>query len=182
MAADRKENGPVDLIAMAVAPVLIMAQVGSLVFFLLEILYAGNYSGELKWMLFFFVFGAVLICRISMQADIARRATLYGAVMGRGKELATLQTLGFTRRALSLSLVQEAVLLAAAASLLAAAVALLVVNGAAVRFTMGAFALCVDSLAILVGCGIGLMLGLIGAIPPAIKAMRYSVVEGLKAI
>ena len=50
------------------------------------------------------------------------------------------------------------------------------------RFTMGAFALRVDSVAILVGCGTGLLLGLVGAIPPAIKAMRYSVVDGLKAI
>ncbi|MEX2027246.1 MAG: ABC transporter permease, partial [Pirellulaceae bacterium] len=68
------------------------------------------------------------------------------------------------------------------ASLIAAAVALFVVNGTAVRFTMGAFALRVDSLALLVGCGTGLLLGLIGAIPPALKAMRYPVVEGLKAI
>jgi putative ABC transport system permease protein len=103
-------------------------------------------------------------------------------VMGRGKELATLQTLGFTRRAISLSLVQEALLLAAAASLLAAALALLVVNGAAVRFTMGAFALKIDGPALLLGCGTGLFLGVIGALPPAIHAMRLPIVDGLKAI
>jgi putative ABC transport system permease protein len=108
--------------------------------------------------------------------------TMYGAVMGRGKELATLQTLGFTRRAISLSLVQEALLLAAAASLLAAALALLVVNGAAVRFTMGAFALKIDGPALLLGCGTGLFLGVIGALPPAIHAMRLPIVDGLKAI
>jgi putative ABC transport system permease protein len=69
-----------------------------------------------------------------------------------------------------------------AASLLASSLAILLVNGTAVRFTMGAFALRVDSTAILVGCGTGLLLGMIGAIPPAIKAMRYEIVEGLKAI
>jgi putative ABC transport system permease protein len=54
------------------------------------------------------------------------------------------------------------------------------VNEAAVRFTMGAFALRIDRVAVLVGCGIGLMLGVIGAIPPAIRALRMPVVEGLK--
>src|SRR5262249_4062312 len=47
--------------------------------------------------------------------------TMYGAVVGRVRELATLQTLGFLRRAIALSLLQEGMLLAAAASLVAAA-------------------------------------------------------------
>lgn len=108
--------------------------------------------------------------------------TMYGAVAGRVRELATLQTLGFLRRAVALSVVQEGVLLAAAASLLAALVALAVVNGAAVRFTMGAFRLRVDGAALLVGCGTGLLLGVGGSLPPAVRAMRLSVVEGLKAV
>lgn len=108
--------------------------------------------------------------------------TMYGAVVGRVRELATLQAVGYRRRSIAISLIQEAVLLSTSASLLAAIVALSVVNGTAVRFTMGAFALRVDSVAILVGCGTGLLLGIVGAIPPAIKAMRYSVVDGLKAV
>jgi len=43
--------------------------------------------------------------------------TMYGAVVGRVRELATLQTLGYPRRAIALALVQESLLLAAAASL-----------------------------------------------------------------
>ena len=89
--------------------------------------------------------------------------TMYGAVVGRVRELATLQTIGFTRRAIALSLVQEAVLLAAAASLLAAALALVLLNGAAVRFTMGAFALRDRRRGAAVGCGTGLLLGVVGA-------------------
>src|SRR5262249_14939478 len=108
--------------------------------------------------------------------------TMYGAVVGRVRELATLQTLGFTRRAVALALVQEAVLLAAAASLLAAAVAVLVLNGLAVRFTMGAFTLRVDGVTVALGCGTGLLLGTVGALPPALWAMRLPVAEGLKAV
>ena len=62
------------------------------------------------------------------------------------------------------SLVQEGVILAVAASLLAAMVALLLVNGAAVRFTMGAFSLRIDQVAVLMGCGVGLTLGVFGRV------------------
>jgi putative ABC transport system permease protein len=108
--------------------------------------------------------------------------TMYGAVVGRVRELATLQTLGFVRRAIALSLIQEATLLAAAGSLVAAVFALGVVNGMAVRFTMSAFPLRIDSVAVAVGCGSGLLLGLVGAIPPAVRAMRLPIAEGLKAV
>jgi ABC-type antimicrobial peptide transport system permease subunit len=108
--------------------------------------------------------------------------TMYGAVVGRVRELATLQSLGFARRAIVLALMQEALLLAAAGSLLAAILALGLLNGVAVRFTMGAFALRIDSVAVLVGCGAGLLLGLIGSLPPALKAMRLPIAEGLKAV
>lgn len=71
-----------DLVIIAVSPALIMALVGSLVFFLLEVLYAGQYPARMRWILFFFVFGAVLIARISMIGEIAKRASLYGLVLG----------------------------------------------------------------------------------------------------
>jgi ABC-type antimicrobial peptide transport system permease subunit len=103
-------------------------------------------------------------------------------VAGRVREIATLQAVGYRRRAVLVSLVQEGALLAAAASMLAGLVALLWLNGMAVRVTMGAFALRVDSVALLVGCGTGLLLGIVGAIPPAIKALRLPVAENLKAV
>jgi ABC-type antimicrobial peptide transport system permease subunit len=108
--------------------------------------------------------------------------TMYGSVMGRIPELATLQTIGFARRAIVVSLVQEGVLMAAAASLLATLIALVFVNGASVRFTMGAFSLRIDNVAVMIGCGVGVMLGFLGAIPPAIWALRMPVVDGLKAV
>jgi hypothetical protein len=59
---------------------------------------------------------------------------------------------------------------------------LLFVNGLSVRFTMGAFSLNIDGVSVLVGCGVGLLLGLFGAIPPAMRALRMPIVNGLKAI
>jgi putative ABC transport system permease protein len=77
--------------------------------------------------------------------------------------------------------VQEGVILAAAASLLATVTALWLVNEAAVRFTMGAFSLRIDQQAVLVGCGVGLALGVLGAIPPAVRALRMPIVDGLRS-
>lgn len=108
--------------------------------------------------------------------------TMYGAVTGRIRELAALQAIGFRRRAILLSLVQEATVLAATASLLAGGIALVLVNGMAVRFTMGAFTLRIDGVSVLVGCGVGLMLGLLGAVPAALRVLRLPVADSLKAI
>ena len=108
--------------------------------------------------------------------------TMYGAVMGRVRELAALQTVGFVRRAILLSLIQEGVILAVGASLGAAILSLALVNGAAVRFTMGAFELRIDSVAILIGLTTGFLLGFIGAVPPAIRALRMPIVDGLRAV
>src|SRR3954453_11418110 len=82
MAETDSEKTLADYVAIAIGPLLIMALVGSLVFFLLEVLYVGQYTGRLQWILFFFVFGAVLIARISMQNEIADRAGLYGVILG----------------------------------------------------------------------------------------------------
>ena len=106
--------------------------------------------------------------------------TMYGSALGRIAELATLQTIGFVRGAILLSLIQEAVLVAAAASLLATVLALVFFNGAAMRFTMGAFTLRIDGLAVLSGCGMGMLVGFIGALPAAARALRGSIVTGLR--
>jgi ABC-type antimicrobial peptide transport system permease subunit len=126
----------------------------------------------LAWLVVLLVSGAGVFAGLN---------TMYGSVVGRIRELSTLQTIGFARRAMLTSLVQEGVVLASAASLTATIAALLFVNHAAVRFTMGAFALRIDDVAVLVGCGVGLLLGVFGAIPPAIRALRMPVVDGLKA-
>ena len=50
---DKPEQTLADYLAIAVSPLLIMALVGSLVFFLVEILYEGIFRGSLEWILFF---------------------------------------------------------------------------------------------------------------------------------
>ena len=125
----------------------------------------------LAWLVVLLVAGAGVFAGLN---------TMYGSVIGRTAELAMLQTIGYARRAILSSLLQEGVVLAAAASLLATLLALVLINGASVRFTMGAFALRVDSTTVLTGCVVGLLLGVLGAVPPAIRALRMPIVDGLK--
>ena len=127
----------------------------------------------LAWLVVWLVSAAGVFAGLNM---------MYGAVAGRVREIATLQTLGYRRRAILLSLIQEGVLLAATGSLVAGTIALTVLNGLAVRFTMGAFALRIDSVSILTGCGVGLLLGVLGSLPPALKALRTEVASALRAI
>jgi putative ABC transport system permease protein len=123
----------------------------------------------------------LIVVLIGGAGGFAGLNTMYGAVVGRVRELAMLQTLGFLRRAIALSLVQEALLLSVAGALIAAAAGLGFLNGLAVRFTMGAFQLRVDSVSIAVALITGLVIGVLGALPPAIRAMRMPVVDALKA-
>jgi ABC-type lipoprotein release transport system permease subunit len=124
----------------------------------------------------------LIVCLVAGAGVFACLNTMYGAVVGRVRELATLQTIGFSRRAIVLSIIQEGALLAAAGSLLAALLAVVVFHGAAVRFTMGAFTLRVDSVALVLGCGSGVLLGMLGAVPPALRALRLEIADGLKAV
>src|SRR5438067_10330134 len=81
MPAEREPPTLADYAVTAVSPVLIMLMVGSLVFFLVEVLYAGQYSDRLLYSLFFFVIGCVLVARISIQLDPVR-ASMYGLGLG----------------------------------------------------------------------------------------------------
>jgi hypothetical protein len=70
-----------DYVTIALSPVLIMALIGSLVFFLVEVLYEGDLAGQLEWTLFFFVFGMVLVARISIEFAGSGKAGLYGMAL-----------------------------------------------------------------------------------------------------
>ena len=89
MAAERESPSVADYVVTAIGPVLVMLMVGSLVFFLVEVLYAGKYSDRLLYTFFFFVMAAVLVARISIQYD-AGRAAVYGVALAVATYLALL--------------------------------------------------------------------------------------------
>src|SRR5262245_4768278 len=81
MSTKREPVTAADVLVMALSPVLIMSLVGSLVFFLAEVFYAGRYEFRLLYTLFLFVAGIVLVNRVAVVVDRAR-AWVYGGLLG----------------------------------------------------------------------------------------------------
>jgi hypothetical protein len=81
MARSRSRGTLVDYLVAAIEPALIMVMVGSLMFFLLDMWYSGEFLERMRWLLFWFVFGIVMITRVSMQigSDLAKA---YGIGLG----------------------------------------------------------------------------------------------------
>ena len=86
--AKRLHQTLADYVVIAISPALIMALVGSLVFFLLKVFYQGQYFGRLHWVMACFVFAAVLIGRISIEEGF-ERAVLFGIALAIPVGLAT---------------------------------------------------------------------------------------------
>ena len=98
--------------------------------------------------------------------------TLYAAFASRVREMATLQSIGFGRGALLWSLVQESTLACLTGALLASVVAVALLDGRTIPFSIGAFTLEVGPGVAITGISTGLLLGLLGALPPAIRCLK----------
>lgn len=107
--------------------------------------------------------------------------TMYASFAGRVREIGMLQSLGFTRAAIVASLTEESVFIGACGALIGACLGLLLLDGLAVRFSMGAFALTIDPPVLLAGLLTGLGVGLIGAVPPAIRCLRLPIASALRS-
>jgi ABC-type lipoprotein release transport system permease subunit len=105
----------------------------------------------------------------------------YAAFASRARELGTLQVLGFGRPAIVLSLVQESLIGHAAGALLACGLGTLLLDGLSVRFSMGAFGLVVDGAVVAIALAAGLVLGVVGTLPPAFRLLSAELPESLRA-
>lgn len=84
MIASKPEKTFADYVGIALSPILIMIMIGSVMFFLLEVSYEGEYAGRLRWTIFWFVLASVLISRISIE-----QGSTHAGVYGAGLALAT---------------------------------------------------------------------------------------------
>jgi putative ABC transport system permease protein len=107
--------------------------------------------------------------------------TLYAAFASRIRELATLQSIGFRRRSIFLSLVQESLLATLTGTLLALVLALLVVDGMSVPFSIGTFRLTLTPTVILAGLSVGVALGTVGILPPAWRTLSPALPKALRS-
>ena len=82
MPRPRLQKTLADYLAIAVTPVLIMLLVGSLVFFLQELFHKDGRDDRVRWILFWFVIGAVLVARIAMESGRAYASAFTLALAG----------------------------------------------------------------------------------------------------
>lgn len=106
--------------------------------------------------------------------------TLYAAFASRVREMATLQAIGFGRGALLVSLVQESTLACLAGALLASVVAVVLLDGRTLPFSIGAFTMEIGPGVAITGVVTGLLLGLLGALPPAIRCLKPPLPSALR--
>ena len=106
---------------------------------------------------------------------------MYAAFSSRVREVGTLQALGFTRGAIAVSLVIESTVACLAGALLACAIGMALLDGIAIRFTMGSFGIAIDSAAVLAGLTAGLVLGLIGALPAILRCLALPIPSALRS-
>jgi hypothetical protein len=81
MTARKPHQTLADYMVIALSPALIMALVGSLCFFLIDVFYRGQMAGSVRWVMFWFVVAIVLVSRIAIEKS-SEHAALYGLALG----------------------------------------------------------------------------------------------------
>ncbi len=120
-------------------------------------------------------------CLIALGGIFGGLNTMHAAFVSRVREIGALQTLGFPRRSIIISFLQDSALATAAGAILAATVGLLLLDGLAVRFSMGAFAIVLDAPVMLIGLTAGAAMAVIGIIPALWRCLRMPIVEALRS-
>lgn len=106
---------------------------------------------------------------------------LYAAFSSRIRELAALQTIGYSRKSLFISLMQESLLTTMTGTLLASILAVIFLEGTTLYFSIGAFVLSLDLPLILMALITGFALGTIGTIPPALRCLGTDLPKALRS-
>jgi len=106
---------------------------------------------------------------------------LYASFSSRVRELATLQTLGYRRWAVLISLIQESLLTQLIGLLLALATAALLIDGAMIQFSIGTFRMELTGTVLMAGASAALLLGTLGTFPPAVRCLRLPVPVALRS-
>jgi putative ABC transport system permease protein len=134
---------------------------------------------------FITVLGSLVALVMALGAVFAALNTMYSAVAERSREIATIRALGFGEGSVVLSFVIEAMLVALAGGIVGC-LAALPLNGLVTQtmnfqtFSHLSFAFRVTPAVVGWGIAFALLMGLVGGLPPAIRAARVPVVVALR--
>ncbi|MEX0325815.1 MAG: ABC transporter permease [Puniceicoccaceae bacterium] len=118
---------------------------------------------------------------VALGAAMGGLNMLYASFSSRIRELATLQTLGYRRRAVLLSLIQESLFTQAVGLMVAVSGGLVVLEGYMVQFSVGTFRMELTGGVLLVALLTALVLGTLGTLPPAARCLRMPVPAALRS-
>jgi putative ABC transport system permease protein len=134
------------------------------------------------------VIGGVIGLLMGMGALFVAVITMHSAVASRTREIATLRALGFRGGPVVVSVLAESMVLALVGGTIGAAVAYFGFNGyqAATmnwqNMSSVGFAFRVTPTLLILGVGWALVLGLLGGVLPAVRAMRLPIVTALREL
>jgi len=133
------------------------------------------------------VLGSLVAMVMALGAVFGALNTMYSAVSERSREIAVLRAIGFGGGAIVLSFVVESLLIAFVGGVVGC-LAVLPVNGLTTgtinwqTFSHLAFAFRITPGLLLAGMVFALLMGLLGGLPPAIRAARANVAHTLRAL
>ncbi|HEU4525817.1 MAG TPA: ABC transporter permease, partial [Gemmatimonadales bacterium] len=131
------------------------------------------------------VLGSLVALVMALGAVFAALNTMYSAVAERSREIATIRALGFGAGAVIVSFVLESLLVAGVGGVIGC-LAALPLNGLVTQtmnfqtFSHLSFAFRVTPAVMGMGLLFGLFMGLVGGLPPAVRAARLPVAEALR--
>jgi putative ABC transport system permease protein len=133
------------------------------------------------------VLGTIIALVMGIGAVFAALNTMYSAVAERSREIATMRALGFSSSSVVMSFVVEALCIAGVGGMLGCA-AVLPLNGLMTgtinwqTFSHLVFAFRVTPLLLAAGLVFALLMGLVGGVPPAIRAARQRIAVALREL
>ena len=126
------------------------------------------------------VMGWIMAVLIVISGLFGGLNVMIAAIASRTRELACLETLGYSRRAIVIALLQESLLQVGTGTLLSVMLASYLLHGAAVRFTMGAVELAMTPDVLAAGMAAGFALALFGTLIPAMQFARRPLIDQLR--
>ena len=138
--------------------------------------YYAQFTKALGWV---FWLSILMVAAISIAGALIGVNTMYTAIITRMDEIATLRALGFKRRQIAASLLLESLAISLLGGVLGAVLALLA-HDAPMKLSQGAFYLSVDAGVMAAGLCLTLFIGTVGALLPAVKQLRLSILEAMR--
>jgi putative ABC transport system permease protein len=133
------------------------------------------------------ILGNIIAIVMAVGSAFAAMNTMYAAVASRGREVAVLRALGFSRAAIALSFMAEAVLLSIAGGIVGG-VGVIPLNGLAtgttnwLSFSEMSFHFAVTPQLFLEGVAFAAAMGVAGGFLPALRASRMSPATAMRAL